>query len=75
LISINEGCPLVGELIKLMSDLGFRLFDICGQWRRPDHVLWQVDLLFVNLKSHFVPEPKLDGNAFSDWTFSNGDGA
>lgn len=74
LIPINEGCPLINEFLDFMAARGFRVFDVCGQWRRPDHVLWQLDLLFVNVNSHFLPEPRLDGNAFSDWTFSNGEG-
>lgn len=74
LIAINEGCPLIDELMTYMSTRGFRLYDICGQWRRPDHVLWQVDLLFVNEKCRFLPETKLQGKTFSDWTFSNGNG-
>lgn len=67
LIAINEGCPLVLEVLEFMADRGFQLFDICGQWRRPDHFLWQIDLLLIHKRSPLVPVPTLDGPSFSGW--------
>jgi len=59
LIPINEGCPLIGEVITFMTARGFQLLDICSQIRRTDGSLWQTDLLFVNEKSRFVPRAEL----------------
>lgn len=64
LIQINKGCPLAIEVLNFMAAHKFRWLDFCGQWRRPDHFLWQVDLLFVRNDSKFVPDASLDGSTF-----------
>jgi FkbM family methyltransferase len=71
LIPINAGCPLISDVMSVMTGKRFRLFDICGQWRRPDHILWQVDLLFVSEQSKFLPRPELTGNAFANWAMDS----
>lgn len=48
LIKINQGAPLVSEVLEFMEKRGFRLYDICSFIRRPsDNALWQSDMLFV----------------------------
>ncbi len=48
LLSVNEGAPLLSEVIEFMASRGFRVYDICSLIRRPlDGALWQSDLLFV----------------------------
>lgn len=60
LIPINQGCPLISEIIEFMTARNFRLLDFCSQIRRKDGALWQTDLLFVNNTSAFMPKPSLD---------------
>jgi FkbM family methyltransferase len=61
LVPINDGCPLLHEVVSFMDAAGFRLLDFCSQTRRKDGVLWQTDLMFVRTGSPLVPEPVLDG--------------
>ena len=65
LVPVNNGCPLVNEVVQFMDTRGFRLLDFCSQTRRKDGVLWQTDLMFVKNGSPLVPEPVLDGR---NWT-------
>jgi FkbM family methyltransferase len=65
LVPVNDGCPLVHEVMQFMDARGFRLLDFCSQTRRKDGVLWQTDLMFVKAGSPLVPEPVLDGRT---WT-------
>ena len=65
LVPVNNGCPLVNEVVQFMDTRGFRLLDFCSQTRRKDGVLWQTDLMFVKAGSRLVPEPVLDGRT---WT-------
>ncbi len=59
LMSVNAGCPLIGEVMAFMGTAGFRLFDFCSQLRRKDGVLWQTDLLFLRAGSAVLPKPEL----------------
>lgn len=59
LLRVNEGCPLLSDVVGFMSDAGFQLYDICGQSRMRDGVLWQMDLLFVRKDSAWVPRAEL----------------
>lgn len=59
LIPINKNAPLIDEVINYMKDKGFILLDICSQIRRKDRALWQIDVIFVNNKSHYRPKPEL----------------
>ena len=59
LLPINEGCPLVSDVVRFMDGEGFRLVDFCSQLRRTDGVLWVSDLLFVRVDSGLLAEPVL----------------
>lgn len=59
LVPINDGCPLIGEVMSFMYDHRFRVFDFCSQIRRADGVLWQTDLLFLKAGSGITPDPRL----------------
>jgi FkbM family methyltransferase len=59
LIPINEGVPLIAEVVSFMDDLGFRLVDLCDHSRRRDGSLWQTNLLFVCHDSGLLPDPQL----------------
>lgn len=64
LLAVNDGCPLVPDVIAFMAANDFRLLDICSQIRRKDSALWQTDLLFISNASRFVPKAVLDS---SNW--------
>lgn len=59
LLSVNQGSPRAAELINFIENADFRLFDICGQRRMRDGVLFQCDLVFVRRDSPLVPEGAL----------------
>lgn len=65
LVPINNGCPLIHEVLRFMDERGFRLLDFCSQTRRKDGVLWQTDLMFVKTGSPLVPEPVLNAGNWS----------
>jgi FkbM family methyltransferase len=65
LVPVNDGCPLIHEVLAFMDARGFRLLDFCSQNRRKDGTLWQTDLMFVKSGSALVPEPVLDHR---NWT-------
>jgi FkbM family methyltransferase len=55
LIEINEGAPLIADVVEFMSRADYRLYDICSFMRRPyDDALWQIDALFVHQDSALV---------------------
>ena len=60
LIPVNQGCPLIHEVIGYMSQRNFRMLDFCSQVRRKDASLWQTDLLFIKNGSKFIPPAKLN---------------
>ena len=52
LIDINKGAPLWSEVDRWLSNLGYRLYDICTLMRRPsDNALWQVDGIYCHKSS------------------------
>jgi FkbM family methyltransferase len=58
LIEINKNCPLLGDVVKFMDDIGFVCYDICSFIRRPlDRALWQTDILFIK-KGHILGQNK-----------------
>ena len=61
LLQINKGCPLAIEVLQYMAREGFRWIDVCGQWRKVDKSLWQLDLLFCRPDSKWMPSAELDG--------------
>jgi FkbM family methyltransferase len=58
LIPVNKGCPLIAEVFSYMESINFQLYDIVSQIRRPDHVLWQTDLIFISRECKLLPEAK-----------------
>ncbi len=58
-VPVNQGAPLVAEVIRFMDDHGFQMVDFCSQIRRKDGVLWQTDLLFLRKGSPLLPEARL----------------
>ncbi len=59
LVPVNQGSPLVADVIAFMDENEFRLVDFCSQIRWRNGVLWQTDLLFVRASSEWIPEPRL----------------
>jgi len=51
LLSYNRGAPPFSELIGYLSEMGFALFDVCDQRRKPDGTLFQLDLIFARTAS------------------------
>jgi FkbM family methyltransferase len=48
LLEYNLGAPLAAQVMTEMSALGYAIYDICGQHRRPaSRVLLQMDAIFV----------------------------
>ena len=55
LIDINQGCPLLADVIAFLKEKGFIAYDICSFIRRPlDKALWQTDILFIRQDLAFV---------------------
>lgn len=53
------GAPLFYDVVKLMDERGFRLYDICNFIYRPlDGALWQIDVIFVKKTSFLVASNK-----------------
>ncbi len=57
LIEINQGCPLIGEVLAYMAARQFVLVDIWSQVRLGSGALWQTDLLFAHARSALRPRP------------------
>jgi FkbM family methyltransferase len=64
LIPVNQGCPLIEEVIYFMTKRNFRMLDFCSQIRRKDGLLWQTDILFIRNDSQFLPNAYIDS---SNW--------
>ena len=60
LLPVNVGAPPFEEFIAFMDGAGFTTYDVCGQGRRRDGVLWQLDLMFLKKGSGLAPKPMLD---------------
>ena len=55
LLMLDEGAPLVLDVIKFMDEADFQLYDITQFMRRPyDKALYQIDVLFVKKNSQWV---------------------
>jgi FkbM family methyltransferase len=55
LLRINEGAPLLRDVLNFMGERGFRAYDICSFIRRPlDNALWQTDIIFVSETSRLL---------------------
>ena len=58
-IEINEGAPLLHEVIAFMKSLGFVTYDILEIHRRPlDGALNQVDIIFVREQSDLIADKR-----------------
>lgn len=52
LLDIHRGVPIFHELVAWLCERGFVAYDIAGITRRPlDGAVWQIDLVFVPMKS------------------------
>jgi len=52
LLEYNRGAPLAGRVLAEMGELGYAIYDICGQHRRAaNRVLLQMDAIFVRESS------------------------
>jgi len=60
LMPVNAGAPPFEAFITFLDQAGFRLFDLCGEGRRRDGVLWQMDLMFLRKGSPLTPKPIID---------------
>lgn len=55
LLGINKGAPLLDEVIQVMKNKLFLVYDICSFIRRPlDDALWQTDIIFVRQGSNLI---------------------
>ena len=61
LLGVNQGAPLVNEVLQFMAQRNFRAYDVCSFIRRPlDNALWQSDFVFVNEASHLLAKQSFD---------------
>lgn len=59
IIEINEGAPLLHEVVAFMKSHGFVAYDILEIHRRPlDKALNQVDIVFVNEQSRLISDKR-----------------
>jgi FkbM family methyltransferase len=59
LIEINEGAPILHDVIAFMRSVGFVAYDILEFHRRPlDNALHQIDLLFVRPNSGLLEDKR-----------------
>ena len=59
IIEINEGAPLLHDVIAFMRSLGFVAYDILEIHRRPlDKALNQVDIVFVREQSVLLSDKR-----------------
>ena len=60
-VPVNQGAPLIGDVLSFMRDRGFVLYDLCTLFRRPlDAALVQLDVVFVRADSPLVRESGLN---------------
>jgi hypothetical protein len=59
LIEINEGAPLLHEVLPFMRSIGFVAYDVLEIHRRPlDRALNQIDVLFVRVDSPLLSDKR-----------------
>ncbi|MDR3466930.1 MAG: FkbM family methyltransferase [Xanthobacteraceae bacterium] len=59
IIEINEGAPLLHEVLAFLKSLGFVTYDILEIHRRPlDRAMNQIDILFVREESPLVADKR-----------------
>lgn len=52
-LNYNQNAPLFADIISFLDEEGYCVFDICGEKRKLDNVLFQVDLIFIRKKSSY----------------------
>jgi hypothetical protein len=58
-IEINEGAPLLDEVVAFMKKCGFVTYDILEIHRRPlDGALNQVDIIFIRVESQLIADKR-----------------
>jgi FkbM family methyltransferase len=57
LVQYNKGAPLFAETVRVMEDLGFRMFDIYPVVRNSAGILLQVDAMMLQRDSGFWAKP------------------
>jgi FkbM family methyltransferase len=58
-IELQQGMPLIGDVVPFMRDRGFRLHDVLALWQRPlDGALAQGDFLFVSERSPLLADKR-----------------
>jgi FkbM family methyltransferase len=59
MIELQQGMPLIGDVVPFMRERGFRVYDIVALWQRPlDGALAQGDFLFVSGKSGLLADKR-----------------
>lgn len=59
LIDLDNGDPLMLEVMQFMNERGFQPYDISTLMRRPfDNALFQIDLLFIKKSSKLISEKR-----------------
>jgi FkbM family methyltransferase len=53
IMQINQGCPLIRDVIECLSQRDFVLIDLGAQVRFANQALWQTDLLFARTESRY----------------------
>jgi FkbM family methyltransferase len=54
ILEYNQGAPLIHEMIKLMTSLGYRILDVLEWHYLPTGELNEMDLLFIKNTSKFI---------------------
>jgi FkbM family methyltransferase len=59
LLSLDDGSPLMLEVMKFMDDKGFQVYDISQFMRRPfDKAMYQMDVFFIKKDSPMVTDKR-----------------
>ena len=59
IIEINEGAPLLHDVVAFMKSRGFVTYDILEIHRRPlDNALNQVDIIFIREQSQLIADKR-----------------
>lgn len=53
IMQINQGCPLIRDVVEFLSQRDFVLIDLGAQVRFANQALWQTDLVFARSDSRF----------------------
>jgi len=53
IMQINQGCPLIADVVAYLTQRDFVLVDLVSQVRFANGALWQTDLVFARSTSRF----------------------